>query len=134
AVSIFFGLLAQFARVLSDAMALLNQRLAIEGGQLIVLAVALYVLQSFGLTGVVGAIAISQMLQFVLYMVLIKRKLGFIVEHYMMQIAPGLIASVLIGFALAGSLSLLDSVGASPGATLICQVVVGVLGLVALGR
>lgn len=134
AVSMLFSLLAHFARVLSDAMALLNQRLQIEAGQVVVLVVSLFLLHRYGLIGMAAAVTISQMYQYVLYVSLIKRRLGFRLTQYLQQLVPGAVASVLVGSTLAGTLKLLTATGVSPILTLIAQVLAGALLMLILGR
>ena len=120
-----FGLLSHFARVLADALALLNSRIRLEMIHLVTLAVALTFGARGGIVGMTAAVAFAQALQFVLYQRLMAMQLGMRVSDYLRSVLPGLLGSVVVGAVLYVSRLVFSMSSLNPFVTLILQVGVG---------
>ena len=134
AVGVGFEVLSHFARVLADALALLNSRIRLDTLQLVVLFIALAVGARGGIVGMTVAVALVQALHFALYQLLMTKHLSIVPSEYLRSVMPGMIASVVVGVALYVSRLMFSVTPLPPFATLVVQVGLGLLVLVVLLR
>jgi O-antigen/teichoic acid export membrane protein len=123
AVGLIF--LGQFARVVADLKALLNQRLVIEMVHLALLASALLIGARYGLNGLLAGIVVAEAYAYFAYVQLMGRQLDVAWGEYFQFALPGLLATGLVGVVLIVTQAFLHVVEFPPIALLLTQVVVG---------
>ena len=117
--------LGHFSRVMADVKALMNQRLVIESGQLVLLAGALLVGARYGLTGLLIAMIVAEVVAYLAYVHLMQRHLAISWNRLLKALVPGVIATVVIGVGLTASKIGLVDTGLPAGVLLMAQVVLG---------
>jgi lipopolysaccharide exporter len=117
--------LGHFSRVIADVKALMNQRLVIESGQLALLAVALLVGTRYGLTGLLIAIIVAEVVAYLAYAHLMQRHLAISWSRLLKTLVPGVVATIVVGVGLAASKTGFYDAGLPAGVVLMAQVVLG---------
>ena len=130
AVGIMF--LGHFSRVIADVKALMNHRIVIESGHLVLLSGALLVGAKYGITGLLIAIIFSEFLAYLAYVHLMQWHLAISWSRLLKALVPGVIASFVIGVGLTASKIGLVETGFPEGVLLMAQIVLGGALLMAL--
>lgn len=133
-VGVAFGLLSHVARVLADALALLNRRILLDTVLTVVLFVALLVGARAGVVGMAAAVALVHALQYFLYQRLITKHLAVHSVTYVRSILPGIIGSTAVGAVLLTSRLLMSELPLADFITLAVQILFGMIVLAALLR
>ena len=125
-----FTFLATLSGVMSEVSATLNPKLVLCVGRLAVLALLLWALSPFGVTGCALAYAVAEVITYGAYFYLMKAVLDTTYLHLVSAQAGGYITGVVMLLAL-GAIGWLGTTAHLPVLmTLLGQLVVGLLGLI----
>ena len=122
-----FSLLTHFGAVLCEATATLNVKIIIQVGRVAWLAALLVGLTRFGIAGIAAAFALSELVEHVAYLVVMRRLLTLSFGELWRAYVPGLAAGALTGLLLLGVHAGLIRLTWPAPAVLVVQLAVGVV-------